>query len=88
MNRRKSSGAILSSTLCLMAIPAIVAVFVFPVVAAEKQSASRRAEELEPGQSAPPFALPGSDGKTHRLADHLGRQPVVIAWFPKAFTGG
>ena len=39
------------------------------------------------GDPAPPFELPGSDGQTHRLADYSGRT-VVIAWFPKAFTGG
>jgi thioredoxin-dependent peroxiredoxin len=42
---------------------------------------------LEPGDSAPPFSLPGSDGKTHRLEDYRGRA-VVLAWFPMAFTGG
>jgi hypothetical protein len=24
----------------------------------------------------------------HALADHAGKQVVVVAWFPKAFTGG
>lgn len=45
------------------------------------------AQELGPGDTAPPFELPGSDGNTHSLADYSGRT-VVIAWFPKAFTGG
>ena len=45
------------------------------------------AAELEAGDDAPPFDLPGSDGKTHSLADYEGRT-VVLAWFPKAFTGG
>jgi peroxiredoxin Q/BCP len=35
-----------------------------------------------------PVSLPGSDGKTWRLADLVGKQAVVLAWFPKAFTGG
>jgi len=43
---------------------------------------------LKPGDDAPNFELKGSDGKTHRLADFKGKQAVVIAWFPKAFTGG
>mgnify|MGYP000876519638 FL=1 len=43
---------------------------------------------LAPGDPAPAFSLPGSDGKTHSLAEHLGKRVVVIAWFPKAFTGG
>ncbi len=49
--------------------------------------AGARAAELAVGDAAPDFALPGSDGKTHRLADCKGRF-VVLAWFPKAFTGG
>ncbi len=44
--------------------------------------------ELEPGDAAPPFELPGSDGKTYKLADYADKQVVVLAWFPKAFTGG
>ena len=43
---------------------------------------------LAAGDPAPAFSLPGSDGKTHTLAEHLGKRAVVIAWFPKAFTGG
>ena len=44
--------------------------------------------ELKPGDPAPDFTLAGSDGKTYKLADFRGRQAVVVAWFPKAFTGG
>lgn len=43
---------------------------------------------LKPGDSAPEFSLPGSDGQTHRLSDHRAKRAVVLAWFPKAFTGG
>jgi hypothetical protein len=42
----------------------------------------------EVGSPAPEFALPGSDGKTHRLSDYRGKQVVVLAWFPEAFSGG
>ena len=41
---------------------------------------------LQPGDFAPDFTLPGSDGKTYRLADYRGVKPVVLAWFPKANT--
>ena len=40
------------------------------------------------GVKAPGFELPGSDGKLHSLADHVGKRGVVIAWFPRAFTPG
>jgi len=43
---------------------------------------------LEIGDPAPDFKLEGSDGRTHQLAEYLGDRPVVIAFFPKAFTGG
>jgi thioredoxin-dependent peroxiredoxin len=43
---------------------------------------------LQVGDPAPAFSLPGSDGAVHSLADLKGRQAVVLAWFPKAFTGG
>lgn len=46
------------------------------------------ADELKVGDPAPNFTLKGSDGKTYSLADFKGKKPVVIAWFPKAFTGG
>ncbi len=44
--------------------------------------------ELKPGDPAPAFTLPGSDGKTYSLAEFKGKKPVVLAWYPKAFTGG
>jgi peroxiredoxin Q/BCP len=43
--------------------------------------------ELKVGDKAPEFSLPGTDGKTHKLSDYKGKT-VVLAWFPKAFTGG
>ena len=46
------------------------------------------AADLKVGDAAPDCALKGSDGKTYKLSDYKGNQAVVIAWFPKAFTGG
>ena len=43
--------------------------------------------DLKVGDMAPGFELQGSDGKVHRLSDYKGKT-VVLAWFPKAFTGG
>jgi len=47
-----------------------------------------RAADLAPGAKAPDFSLQGSDGRGYALADFVGRQGVVLAWFPKAFTPG
>ena len=49
---------------------------------------SALAAELKEGDVAPDFSLPGSDGKTYSLASFKGKQVVVLAWYPKAFTGG
>ena len=43
--------------------------------------------QLNAGDPAPDFALPGSDGRGYRLSELRG-DAVVIAWFPKAFTQG
>ncbi len=43
---------------------------------------------LKVGDSAPEFEMKGSDGKTYQLSDFKGKRAFVIAWFPKAFTGG
>ena len=47
------------------------------------------AADLNAGDPAPDFELGGSDGNTWRLSDLLDEQMVVVlAWFPKTFTGG
>jgi peroxiredoxin Q/BCP len=51
-------------------------------------AARQRPVELKVGEMAPPFTLPGTDGRTYRLADFRGKQVVVLAWFAKAFTSG
>src|SRR3954454_4376117 len=52
-------------------------------------SASLSAEELKVGDQAPDFTMVGSDGKTYKLSE-LNKQgkAVIVAWFPRAFTGG
>jgi thioredoxin-dependent peroxiredoxin len=42
---------------------------------------------IEPGQSAPDFALPDQDGNPVELAELRGR-PVVVYFYPKADTPG
>ena len=32
--------------------------------------------------------MTGSDGKEYSLSQFKGKQAVVIAWYPRAFTGG
>jgi peroxiredoxin Q/BCP len=43
---------------------------------------------LEVGDEAPDFSLQASDGKTYSLDQFKGKQAIVIAWYPRAFTHG
>lgn len=47
-----------------------------------------RAQELNVGDVAPDFTLEGTDGKTYSLSKDLKGRWLVLAWFPKAYTGG
>ena len=49
---------------------------------------SAHAGDLRVGDPAPDFTLQASDGRTYTLADYKGKQAVVIAWFPRAYTSG
>ena len=49
---------------------------------------SGEATPLKVGDQAPSFTLPSSAGAKITLADFKGKNPVVLAFFPAAFTGG
>jgi peroxiredoxin Q/BCP len=40
------------------------------------------------GDQAPAFEMAATDGKTYTLEDFKGKQALIIAWYPRAFTGG
>ena len=54
---------------------------------AQPQPTPQYSATLNVGDPAPAFTLPASDGQTYSLADFKGKT-IVLAWFPKAFTGG
>ena len=58
-----------------------------PPPAAQPAAPPQYSAVLNVGDRAPEFKLPGSDGKVHSLSAYKGKT-VVLAWFPKAFTGG
>ncbi len=70
--RRSLLAAVLCATLALLASTAL----------------PTHASDLKIGDTAPDFSLPGTDGKTYKLSDYKGKQAVVLAWFPRAFTPG
>lgn len=65
-----------------------VALLVSSLVSSLVLPASRVLGEVTVGDVAPSFSLVGSDGKTYTNEDFNGQKIIVIAWFPKAFTGG
>jgi peroxiredoxin len=54
----------------------------------EHRSSQERAMSVQVGDSAPDFSLPDGKGGKVALSDFLGKQPVVLAFYPLAFTGG
>lgn len=52
------------------------------------QAPAAPASTLKVGDLAPDFTLQASDGKSYKLSSFRGKQAVVLAWFPAAFTGG
>lgn len=57
-------------------------------LAAAGAGISSAATQLKVGDTAPDFTLPATTGKTERLSDYKGKNNVVLAFYPKAFTGG
>jgi peroxiredoxin len=57
-------------------------------LAAAGAGISSAATHLKVGDMAPDFTLPATTGKTEHLSDYKGKKNVVLAFYPKAFTGG
>ena len=51
-------------------------------------AAAAQTADLKVGDQAPNFKLQATDGKTYQLSDFKGKKPIVLAWFPAAFTRG
>lgn len=66
----------------------VFAAIAFVALFAASAPAQTPAVTLKVGDPAPDFTLRASDGKTYSLSDYRGKQAVVLAWFPKAFTQG
>lgn len=46
------------------------------------------ATDLKIGDKAPNFKLQATNGEYYQLSDYLGKQAVVLAWYPMANTRG
>ena len=63
-------------------------VVIAPVLALVASGEETETVDLNAGDEAPDFTLPGSDDEEYKLSDLLKEGPVVLAWFPKADTPG
>ena len=52
------------------------------------QQATPPKTHLKPGDEAPDFTLPDTSNKPVKLSDFRGKNIVVLAFFPAAFTSG
>jgi hypothetical protein len=57
-----------ATTMVRVGVSLLLAVTLLPGLAAARQ----RPVELKVGDTAPAFTLPGTDGRTYRLADYRG----------------
>ena len=71
----------------LLTMALVGALAAVTVLAQAPANAPQVSTVLKVGDMAPDFTLKASDGQTYTLSKLKGKT-VVLAWFPKAFTGG
>ena len=71
-------------------IGCIMIVFIFVIISAisAKEKQMETFKDLKVGMAAPDFTLNDGTGTAHSLRDYLGEKNVVLAFYPKDFTGG
>lgn len=70
-----------------MRILSVIAVLGLASVAVTAQTAPPKTH-LKVGDAAPDFTVRSTAGGNFKLSDYKGKQTVVVAFFPAAFTGG
>lgn len=71
----------------MKAIGALLACSLLAAALSAQQTAPPKTT-LKVGDEAPDFSLPDTANKPVKLSDFRGKKPVVLAFFPAAFTGG
>ena len=66
----------------------IVVTFVIISAISAKEKQMETFKDLKVGMAAPDFTLNDENGAAHSLRDYLGKKNVVLAFYPKDFTGG
>ena len=64
----------------------LMTALIIPVASGEE--AVTTPDTLKTGMIAPDFTLKDEDGVDRNLSDYLGKKSIVLAFYPKDFTGG
>ena len=64
----------------------LMTALIIPVASGEE--AVTTPDPLKTGMIAPDFTLKDEEGVDRNLSDYLGKKSIVLAFYPKDFTGG
>ena len=64
----------------------LITAILMPTASGEK--AVTTPDTLKVGMIAPDFTLKDEEGVERSLSDYLGKKNIVLAFYPKDFTGG
>ena len=67
---------------------AVILTTVILIAAASGEKAVTTPDTLKVGMIAPDFTLKDEEGLERSLSDYLGKKNIVLAFYPKDFTGG
>ncbi len=67
---------------------AVILTTVILIAAASGEKAVTTPDTLKVGMIAPDFTLKDEEGVERNLSDYLGKKNIVLAFYPKDFTGG
>ena len=71
-----------------ISVLAVILTTVILIAAASGEKAVTTPNTLKVGMIAPDFTLKDEEGVERNLSDYLGKKSVVLAFYPKDFTGG
>ena len=66
----------------------VILITVILIPAASGEEVVTTPKTLKVGMIAPDFTLKDEEGVEQNLSDYLGKKNVVLAFYPKDFTGG
>ena len=71
-----------------LSVLAVILTTVILIAAASGEKAVTTPNTLKVGMIAPDFTLKDEEGVERSLSDYMGQKSVVLAFYPKDFTGG